>query len=351
MTAVYNEIVPYACAWLRNLIDAGHIAPGRVLENDIRSLAPGDVAGEQAHFFAGIGVWSHALRLAGWPDDLPVWTGSCPCQPFSAAGRKGGFADERHLWPDWFRLIQECRPPIVLGEQVASPDGRRWLDLVSSDLEGAGYAFGASDLPAAGVGAPHIRQRLWFVAVAPEQGRVARRRAGGACAPGIGALEPGRRRAPGDVADADGAGLGVVGRARLPADGDAPRGYDAHGRGAPGELGDARGAGGGRDRGALPGAQGGGARGGEEPRRLADEPVSPGESGPTWGFWRPCEWVACRDGKARPVEPGTFPLAHGAPDRVGRLRAFGNAIVAPLAATWVRAVMDYLDAREAERCG
>ena len=56
-----------------------------------------DIAGyTQCHFFAGIGIWSYALRLAGWPDDRQVWTGSCPCQPFSAAGKGEAFNDERH---------------------------------------------------------------------------------------------------------------------------------------------------------------------------------------------------------------------------------------------------------------
>ena len=172
MTAYYNEIEPFAAQWLRNLIAAGHIADGVVDERSIRDVAPADVAGfTQAHFFAGIGVWSHALRSAGWDDSRPVWTGSCPCQPFSAAGQGRGTADERHLWPEFHRLIAERRPPVVLGEQVASALGRDWLDAVRTDLEGVGYAVGAADLGAASVGAPHIRQRLWWVADATDHSR------------------------------------------------------------------------------------------------------------------------------------------------------------------------------------
>jgi hypothetical protein len=125
----------------------------------------------QRHFFAGIGGWSYALRLAGVPDSASIWTGSCPCQPFSDAGKGLGIRDPRHLWPTWFDLIRECRPTAILGEQVASRDGLLWLDLVRADLEGCGYSFGASDLCAAGVGAPHIRQRLYFVAFADRERR------------------------------------------------------------------------------------------------------------------------------------------------------------------------------------
>ena len=156
--AYYNEIDPKAAAWLRELIDQGHIAPGDVDERSIEDVRPEDLRGyTQCHFFAGIGVWSYAARLAGWPDDRPLWTGSCPCQPFSAAGKRGGTADKRHLWPAFFDLIRERRPAVVLGEQVASKDGLGWLDIVSADLEGADYAFGAVDTCAAGFGAPHIR--------------------------------------------------------------------------------------------------------------------------------------------------------------------------------------------------
>ena len=100
---------------------------------------------------------------AGW--EGPVWTGSCPCQPLSSAGQRKGHADERHLWPAFQQLISECRPStFVFGEQVASKDGREWFAAVRADLEHMGYACGAADLSAAGVGAPHIRQRLYWVA-------------------------------------------------------------------------------------------------------------------------------------------------------------------------------------------
>ena len=136
---------------------------GVVDERSITEVQPDDVAGFlQCHFFAGIGGWPLALAWAGWEGS--VWTGSCPCQPLSSAGKRKGDADERHLWPAFQQLIAECQPPVVFGEQVASKDGREWLSAVRTDLESVGYACGAADLSAAGVGAPHIRQRLFWVA-------------------------------------------------------------------------------------------------------------------------------------------------------------------------------------------
>lgn len=165
MAAYYNEIDPYAAQWLRNLIAAGHIAPGDVDERSIEDVHPNDLKPyTQCHFFAGIGVWSYALRRAGWPDDRPVWTGSCPCQPFSSAGAGAGFDDERHLWPHFHWLISELQPADLLGEQVASKGAEHWLDLVQADMEAMDYAFGAVAFPSAGVGAPHIRDRTYWVA-------------------------------------------------------------------------------------------------------------------------------------------------------------------------------------------
>ena len=164
---LYNEIEKFPAQWLRNLADAGHIdGPVTVDERSIADLTAADAAdATQVHLFAGIGGWSHALKLAGWPAEQPVWTGSCPCQPLSVAGKGAGTDDARHLWPEMRRLIGECRPPVVFGEQVASRAGREWLAGVRADLEAMGYAVGAADMCAAGAGAPHIRQRLYWGAV------------------------------------------------------------------------------------------------------------------------------------------------------------------------------------------
>jgi DNA (cytosine-5)-methyltransferase 1 len=352
MTAYYNEIDPYAAQWLRNLIAAGHIAPGDVDERSIADVRPDDLRRyTQCHFFAGIGVWSYALRRAGWVDERPVWTGSCPCQPFSAAGKGGGFDDERHLWPHFHWLISQCRPGVVLGEQVASKDGLAWLDLVQADLEGTGYASGAVDLCAAGVGAPHIRQRLWWVAerVADADSYGAGNRSGqsvGEKAAFDGAdgrlsrerLRLGLESAPGGVDDDD--------DPRLEGQRSGHRTALGHGQGSvrsaseagqSGELEDAPGE-------RLEGWPLAGREQSPQSGRLL--PHGPGHNagpdwpGPTNGLWRAADWLRCRDGKWRPVEPGTFPLAHGAPSRVGRLRAYGNAINAEAAVAFIESCLD-----------
>lgn len=193
--AYYNEFDPFAAQWLSNLISAGHIAPGDVDERSIVEVKADDLAGyNQCHFFAGIGGWSLALRLAGWPDDRPVWTGSCPCQPFSIAGRRAGEKDARHLWPEMFRLIRERDPATVFGEQVASADGCGWLTGVFTDLESVGYRVAGADLCAAGVGAPHIRQRLFWVADSTEAGASVRSEAGFAADRDEVAPRPGPKR-------------------------------------------------------------------------------------------------------------------------------------------------------------
>ncbi|MCA9000437.1 MAG: DNA cytosine methyltransferase [Planctomycetes bacterium] len=297
--AYYNEIDPFAAGWLRELIAAGHIAPGVVDERSIEEIEAGDLEGySQVHFFAGIGVWSYALRLAGWSDDRPVWTGSCPCQPFSSAGKGKGFDDRRHLWPHFYRLIRECKPATIFGEQVAGKAGFTWFDAVSADLEAAGYAVGAADLGACGVGAPHKRQRLYFVA----------------------------------DSQSDGCGEESA-HHRGGHEGDRTKGVSAgpNSSGEVGKLADSN------DQG-LQGQEGG--RVGPKERSSGASSLGRQGSGPTGGFWADCDWLFCRDEKWRPVEPGSFPLVDGTPNRVGRLRGYGNAIVAPLAAEFIGAFLD-----------
>lgn len=359
--AYYNEIDPIAAQTLRNLIAAGHIARGIVDERSIEDVHPSDLRGfTQCHFFAGFGVWSLALRRAGWTDDRPVWTGSCPCQPFSAAGQGAGFNDERHLWPAFYHLIGEHGPSDVFGEQVASSDADAWIDLVQTDMEALGHAFGAVPFPSAGIGAPHIRDRTYWVAHSQsnrhERARKLRKsargngsahsrtimRVGNTSGQGLGECEcecgilgGSSATVKGEtsirtgihscgLADADGRqcdGFSIVGRAE--------RHWQDTGR--PQSIGQSESR-------SKNGKLGGGQRR-REPSELVilDNGVW---TGPTNGFWGDADWLFCRDGKWRPVEPGTFPLANGAPARVGRLRGYGNAINAKQAEIFIKVAME-----------
>lgn len=358
----YNEIDPYAAQWIRNLIASGLVSAGDVDERDIRDVRPSDLAGyTRCHFFAGIAVWDYALNLAGWPAERPAWTASTPCPPFSSAGkgqrcpecssarnlchpRKTGHfvcldcgcdrhADDRHLYPEFGRLVRECRPPKIFGEQVASSDGRLWLAAVRADLEAMGYGVGAADLCAAGLGAPHIRQRLWFMADAGRercqrepacvwraaaQGRVAAHHS-----------EAARRREDGDAADASCERR--HGQQTIAERGGVPRPEDgrllghAFGTGFPvGSVSD------------------------DECRSVRLEGAAAGATGSVRDPWRGAERIECSDGRWRPAEPGTFPLAHGASARVGRLRAYGNAIVPQAAAAFIGAALEALPLFAAE---
>ena len=276
MSAYYNEFDPGAAAWLRELMKRGLIADGEVDDRSILEVQPDDLRGyTQCHFFAGIGVWSHALRQSGWADARPVWTASLPCQPFSAAGKQSGADDERNLAEVWLRLAAECRPAIAIGEQVEPAIGFGWLDAVFIRLEQADYACGAAVFPACSVGAPHIRSRLYWVAQSELAGTGDHARPAGGrereAVVGWGAgLRSGNGAAVRGGADAgittDGAG--VMGDAEQPGS----QGFER-----PGDMGLHRG----------PGAHG---------------------STATAGFWRDAIWLPCRDNKSRPTGRGIHPL-------------------------------------------
>jgi DNA (cytosine-5)-methyltransferase 1 len=309
MTVYYNDNDAFCCSWMRKLVDVGLIHKGVVDHRDIRQISENLNDFQHVHFFAGIGGWSYALRLANWPDDRSVWTGSCPCQPFSNAGKRKAHDDERHLWPAWFELIRKYHPKTIFGEQVSTAIKYGWLDLVFDDLESEGYTCRAIVLPAASVGAPHIRKRLWFVANADGGNTVTERlqRSGEqrlVSADGISCAIP-----LGDSKSAEFDGNGTI------AGGQQGRFTDASGMG---DSDDAR-------------PQGWGV----DSREHASECLV-GET----SAWAGCEWIECADGKQRPIKPGIFPLAYGIPARVPRLRAIGNSIVPQVAAEIIKAVMD-----------
>ena len=398
MTAYYNEIDPYAAQWIRNLIAAGHIAAGDVDERSIEDVKPDELMGyTQCHFFAGAGVWSCALRQAGWPDDRQAWTGSCPCQPFSTAGKGAGFDDERHLWPHFQWLIQQCQPATVFGEQVASKTTEPWIDLVHADLEAMDYSFGCVPFPSAGVGAPHIRDRAYWVAYSGSKGLSQQRRewhepprpssaglSGGLANANSDEHGEAGRDSTGDSQTVQGVDWTQKPRAGMPGGaGDSLRGmadteHDEREGSLPRCVPDTETDGGrqttksprhceirrladtgkhGRIEGGITATR---ARHGDTP----DTDGGFGRPSPTNGFWTDVDWLLCRDGKWRCVESGTFPLAHGAASRVGRngsdwkspaggqekapragrLKAYGNAINAAAAESFIGCVMEVIGA-------
>lgn len=325
------------------------------------------------------GGGSLALQLARWPATRSVWTGSCPCQPFSAAGKGDGIDDERHLWPVFFELIRQGEPETVFGEQVASSEvvGSRaeaaflvavqagdyarankiakqlsqssafhyhskWLDGVLADLESAGYAVGASVLGAHSAGAPHIRQRLYWVAHAKQPRREAAglrsekhpgRELEQGCTPsGLGESN-GDRWEPGQFAT-EAAGHGDTPQ---PASGGRGRVAQPHI-----QHDDRSGSCTGDDSGEQPGAP-----------ILCQQPDGyAAEAGPS-NHWGEYHLIPCRDGKLRriPTEPALFPLADGLSYKLGARRSVrpallhgaGNAIVPEVAALFIEAFSYIID--------
>jgi len=288
----YNDHDAKTCAWLRELIACDLIPAGEVDSRSITDVHPTILAEpHQCHFFAGIGGWPLALRLAGWPDDQPVWTGSCPCQPFSVAGKHTGENDSRHLWPEFLRLITERLPSTIFGEQVTGASGRQWLSGVRADLETLGYAVAAADLCASSAGAPHIRQRLYWVASADGRKR--------------------DRQSIGEGREPNGTKGG-----RFKGDRELERGSEVGGLGDPN------------------------CAGLEEQRwslSVSPEQPPPQLRGNSWSHF---DLLPCTDGKTRRIEPGSFPLAHGIPARLVRLRGYGNAIVPQVAAQFIKAFIE-----------
>lgn len=300
LSIYYNENDPKMATWLRELIRRGHIASGYVDERSIEDVKPHELGSfTQCHFFAGIAVWSKALRQAGISDDTPLWTGSCPCQPFSSAGARGGFDDERHLWPAFHWLISKCKPELIFGEQTDKKAGEAWLDLVSTDLENEGYAVGSALTAACGFGAPHIRKRIYWVADAQSE-----RSGAGFCdseSTQIRGDEYSHSGSTGNMADAVEQGL---------------ERHDRHGN----EI-------------------------DQQGREQAQPAGSTGSSGgvdaelcgPTNGFWRDADWLHCKDGLWRAVRPSTFPLANGVTHKVAKLHGIGNALNAEQAQAFIEA--------------
>ena len=337
----YNEWDSFAAKWLKELIKDGLIPDGEVDSRSIEDVEPSDLKGfTQCHFFCGIGGWSRALQLAGWSSDRPVWTGSPPCQPFSTAGKQSGKDDLRHLWPVFFNLIRECRPPTIFGEQVASAIRFGWLDDLQRDLEAEDYAAAAFVLPGGSVSAPHKRDRLFFVADSNntqcQRGRLPRgddkkdntswsdEKYNQAVADSTSNGQKRQREVGRPIGSEESSGRevdraindGGVGSSVSPCsekslgDTDNPGGETLSANG----MGDA-----------------------DRSYSNSEQPSSTSKQ----DFWSDSEIIYCRDGKYRPIptEPALFPLANGIPNRVGILRGAGNAIIPQAAAEIIKAYM------------
>jgi DNA (cytosine-5)-methyltransferase 1 len=221
------------------------------------------------------------LRVQDGQDDRPVWTASCPCQPFSQAAKENNLMMSGTYGPPFIGFGQQ-RPVVIFGEQSSSKDAEVWIDLVQTDMESLGYAFGASAFPSAGVGAPHIRA-YWLADSNREQ--YEERLSG--CREGDRRKLAGRQSNLQDFACLAG----------WPTCGEGWKGRVSGGRMRHGKLS--------TDTLDVTAQIAG-------PARLTD-------SGDllTGSF---------ADGKWRPVKPGLKPLVNGVPSRVGKLRASGNAV-------------------------
>jgi DNA (cytosine-5)-methyltransferase 1 len=349
MSVYYNEFDPKAAAWLRQLIDNGNIAPGYVDERSILDVKPEDLEGyTQHHFFAGIGVWSYALRNAGWSDETPVCTASLPCQPFSIAGQQKGKDDERHLLPHFMQLVKQCGFDTIFGEQVESAIRHGWLDDLQATMEREGYAVGHCVLGAHSVNAAHQRQRLYWVA-----GRLAHSKSNG----NIGRLRqiseenekqqtPKEQRKNQAEQPNDGSKYSRMGNTK----------HDGHvtSEKRPSDV--------------QPSSK----RRQEEQNlswqlegtggRENTESLSGRESGCSERD-NSIEWIYCRDGKYRPIKSSIKPLVNGlargvvysggaidpnntAFARAIRLKGYGNAINADVAELFISTFMEVTDAEE-----
>jgi DNA (cytosine-5)-methyltransferase 1 len=222
------------------------------------------------------------VRTLEYDGTVDVITGGYPCQPFSTAGKRQGQADDRHLWPAMFSLIKNHRPSWVIGENVVGHISMG-LDEVLSDLESAGYAADALDIPSCAVGAPHIRHRVWILAYAESAGE---------------------RREVGNIREADGRPDGEL-LFQPDGTGPIPANSDSEGLSVPLRS---------------------------QLRRLRGQETSP--QGSKSGRGSP------EAGRPWPTEPNVGRVAHGVPDRVDRLKSLGNAVVPQVVEMIGRAILE-----------
>ncbi len=168
MKAYYNDNDPFCCAVLRKQIARAKLPEGDVDERDVHEVRGAELAGYgHVHLFAGIGGFPLGLMWAGVPSHWRILTGGFPCQPHSVAGKRRASADERNLWPEFYRIACELRPDWILVENVPgllSSEAGRFFGGILRDLAEIGYDAEWHCLRASDLGAPHIRERLFLVA-------------------------------------------------------------------------------------------------------------------------------------------------------------------------------------------
>jgi DNA (cytosine-5)-methyltransferase 1 len=327
--AYYNEFDPKAAAWLRQLIKDGLIANGVVDERSITDVSADDIRGfNQVHWFAGIGGWSHSLRIAGVSDEYPVWTASLPCQPFSVAGSGKGKDDERHLLPHFLELVRQCKPDTIFGEQVEGAIRHGWLCDLQTTMEAEGYAVGHCVLGAHSVGSFHQRQRLYWVACGMDDPKSQRRSIRDSKHFGKTNGEIDSSTNPGDSIAKQSSAMQIT---RIAGQLNPETTNTANRMGNPTSNKEHT----------------------EPTRRLHAELSNERYS----GIWTRPEWLYCRDNKYRPIKPSIKPLADGIPRGMGyigdpsepinanatqeargmRLKGYGNAIVPQVAAEFISA--------------
>jgi DNA (cytosine-5)-methyltransferase 1 len=389
MTKIYiNEIDDFACHWLEQLMKDEIIPNAHIDNRSIKDVKSNELQGyDQCHFFGGIGVWLYALRQSDWADDRPVWTGSCPCQPFSQASQtRLGAKDERHLWPEFYRLIRECQPPTVLGEQVCTGHGKHWLDGLYTDLEKSDYSVGSIILGAHSAKSPHQRQRVYWVGERNVCDSSVRGRNRGAET-----SEDQQERKSGQVFQADRSGVRDLSSGSSQVDS-----TDVSGSTGEGQLRNAndkglrdgrqfleRGESSTQERQAMPDSTSGSvgvARGGvsnsndeglqgQERCGKHDTEITAGQEGThgSTGEFCPCkhgndqddqaneewdtDWILLRDKKWYPIKPLLEPLADGVTNRVPVLKAIGNAIQAETAKIFITSYMGSVTDRKREAHG
>ena len=284
-----------------------------------------------------------AARLISDGIRVDVITGGFPCQDLSLAGNQAGIEGERSgLWSECARLLGEVRPRYAIFENVPNllngGDGN-WFKRVLWDISKVGYDAEWHCIRASDIGAPHRRERIWIICYKNNSSMADTQSVQNN---GL-RFNENQGQAKTNRIQSGGSGSGTVGVGDTAHGGSQGSGATRVGQGveqsgsqfggAISDVGVDNAIGNGRNEGRF----------GDHGRNDGQQPdpvIEDGRAKQTNGAWSDVDWLLCRDGKWRPVEPNTFPLADGATARVGRLRAYGNAITAQVAQGLIESYME-----------